>query len=78
LTYAARPKQIRGNRLARVDHEGTVFELLSKITALASGWTSAALCLGAAVGYWGAGENKRALFWLALGLAEVLAIVVDL
>jgi hypothetical protein len=55
-----------------------VFEIISKITALASGWTSAGLCLAAAIGYWGAGETRRAVFWLAFAIAEAIAITVKL
>ena len=51
-------------------------ELLSRPAAWASGWTSAALCGSAAIGYWLAGERRRALAWIALGVAEVAAILV--
>lgn len=50
-------------------------ELLSKPAAWASGWLSAVLCFSAATGYWLAGERRRAICWIALGAAEVAAIV---
>ena len=52
-----------------------MLELLSKPAAWASGWTSAFLCFSAATGYWLAGEHRRAICWVALGAAEVAAIV---
>ena len=53
-------------------------KMLSKPAAWASGWTSAALCFSAAMGYWLAGEHKRAICWGALGAlgaVEVGAII---
>ena len=43
-----------------------LLKMLSKPAAWASGWTSAALCFSAAMGYWLAGEHKRAICWGAL------------
>jgi hypothetical protein len=51
-----------------------LLELLSKPAAWASGWTSAILCFSAATGYWLAGEHRRAMCWIALGVVEVAAI----
>jgi hypothetical protein len=52
-----------------------LLKMLSKPTAWASGWTSAALCFSAASGYWLAGQRGRAICWLALGTVEVAAIL---
>ena len=52
-----------------------ILKMLSKPSALASGWTSALLCFSAASGFWLAGERGRAICWIALGTAEVGAIV---
>jgi hypothetical protein len=52
-----------------------ILEMMAKPGALASGWTSSALCFSAATGYWLAGEHRRALCWVALGTVEVAAIV---
>lgn len=52
-----------------------IIQLLSKPAAWASGWTSAILCFSAAIGYWAAGEHRRAAFWAVLGGVEVAAIV---
>ena len=52
-----------------------LLKILSKPSALVSGWTSAVLCFSAASGFWLAGGRGRAVCWLALGAAEVLAIV---
>jgi hypothetical protein len=52
-----------------------ILQLLSKPTALISGWTSAILCFSAASGYWLSGERVKCYFWIGLGMAEVLAIV---
>lgn len=52
-----------------------LLKMLSKPAAWASGWTSAVLCFSAATGYWLAGEHRRAIWWIALGLAEVTAIL---
>jgi hypothetical protein len=49
--------------------------MLSKIGAWASGWTSAVLCFSAASGFYLAAEHKKAVAWLALGVAEIIAIV---
>jgi len=38
-------------------------KMLSKPAAWASGWTSAALCFSAAIGYWLAGERKKSICW---------------
>jgi hypothetical protein len=51
-------------------------KMVSKPAAWASGWTSAALCLSAATGYWLAGEHKLAICWGVLGAVEIAAIVV--
>lgn len=52
-----------------------LLKILSKPAAWGSGWTSAVLCFSAATGYWLAGEQRRAMCWIALGAAEVAAIV---
>ena len=52
-----------------------LLKMLSKPAAWASGWTSAALCFSAAMGFWLAGEHKRAICWITLGVVEVSAIV---
>ncbi len=52
-----------------------LLKILSKPAALTSGWTSAILCFSAATGFWLAGERRRAICWVALGAAEVTAIV---
>jgi hypothetical protein len=49
--------------------------MLAKPAAWASGWTSAILCFSAAIGFVGAGESRRAVFWVILGAVEVAAIV---
>jgi hypothetical protein len=48
--------------------------MLSKPAAWGSGSTSAFLCFSAALGYWFAGERRRAILWIALGIAEVSAM----
>jgi hypothetical protein len=48
-----------------------LLEMLSKPAA----WTSAILCFSAGIGYWLAGEHRRADCWVTLGAVEVLAIV---
>ena len=53
-----------------------VLKMVSKPAAWGSGWTSSFLCFSAASGYWFAGEHRRALCWVALGMVEVAAIVV--
>jgi len=50
-------------------------KMISKPAAWASGWSSAALCFSAATGYWIDGQRGRAMCWIALGAAEVVAIV---
>jgi hypothetical protein len=50
-------------------------ELISRPAAMVSGSTSAILCFSAAMGFFLAGQQVRAIVWLVLGLAEVLAIV---
>jgi hypothetical protein len=50
-------------------------QMLSKPAAWVSGWTSAVLCFSAATGFWLAGARSRAICWIALGAAEVLAII---
>jgi hypothetical protein len=50
-------------------------QILSKPAAWVSGWTSAILCFSAATGFWLAGARSRAICWIALGAAEVLAII---
>jgi len=52
-----------------------ILEILSKPAAMASGWTSSILCFSAAIGYWVAGEHRRAIAWIVLGAVEVAAIV---
>jgi len=52
-----------------------MLEILSKPAAMASGWTSAILCFSAAIGFWVAGEHRRAVAWVVLGAVEVAAIV---
>jgi len=52
-----------------------LLKILSKPGAWVSGWTSAVLCFSAASGFWLAGERGRAICWVALGVAEVLAMV---
>ena len=52
-----------------------LLQLLGKPAAWASGWTSAILCFSAASGFWLAGERGRAIVWAALGVVEVMAIV---
>ena len=52
-----------------------LLQLLSKPAAWASSWTSAVLCFSAAGGYWLAGEHRRAICWIALGVLEIAAIV---
>lgn len=49
--------------------------MISKPAAWASGGTSAVLCFSAAAGFYGAGEPKRAIVWLILGVAEALALL---
>ena len=56
------------------DNPMKFLKMLSKPAAWVSGWSSAALCFSAATGYWLAGERGRALCWVALGAAEVIAI----
>jgi len=48
---------------------------LAKPGAWASGWTSAILCFSAASGFWIAGQHKKSICWLVLGLVEVVAVV---
>jgi len=52
-----------------------LLKLISKPTAWASAWTSAVLCFSAASGYWLAGQHGRAIWWVALGVIEVAAIL---
>ncbi len=52
-----------------------LLQMISKPTAWASGWTSAALCFSAASGYWLAEQRGRAICWVALGVIEVAAIL---
>jgi hypothetical protein len=52
-----------------------IVKMLSKPAAWASGWTSAILCFSAAAGYVGAGDRRRAIFWVILGVVEVGAIL---
>jgi len=52
-----------------------ILRVISKPAAWASGWTSAILCFSAAAGYLGAGEQRRAIFWVILGAVEVAAIL---
>lgn len=53
-----------------------LLQAVSKPAAWASGWTSAILCFSAATGYWLAGEHRRAVCWVVLGLAETAAILI--
>jgi hypothetical protein len=52
-----------------------LLKMLSKPAAWGSGWTSAILCFSAATGYWLAGERRRSICWMVLGVIEVGAIV---
>jgi hypothetical protein len=52
-----------------------ILKMLSKPAAWGSGSTSAFLCFSAALGYWFAGERRRAITWIVLGVAEVSAMV---
>lgn len=52
-----------------------LLQWITKPAAWASGWTSAVLCFSAASGFWLSGEPRRAACWCALGIVEVLAIV---
>jgi hypothetical protein len=52
-----------------------LLEMISKPGAWVSGWTSAILCFSAASGFWLSGERVRAICWIALGVAEVAAIL---
>ena len=52
-----------------------LLKMLSKPAAWGSGWTSAILCFSAATGYWLAGERRRSICWIVLGVIEVGAIV---
>jgi hypothetical protein len=50
-------------------------KMLAKPAGWASGGTSAILCFSAAIGFWGAGEPKRAIAWVVLGVAEAAALL---
>jgi len=52
-----------------------MIKTIGKFGAWGSGWTSAALCFSAAVGYWISGQRGRAAFWAVFGVVEVSAIV---
>jgi len=52
-----------------------LLKLLAKPAGWASGSTSAILCFSAAVGFWGAGEPRRAICWVVIGVAEVAALL---
>lgn len=52
-----------------------LLKIIAKPGAWASGWASAILCFSAASGFWLAGEHKKAIVWLVLGIVEVLAVV---
>jgi hypothetical protein len=52
-----------------------VLRIIAKPGAWASGWTSAILCFSAASGFWLAGEQKKAICWMVLGVIEVFAVV---
>jgi len=73
------PIQPDDTRFAKVgDVRGTLMNLLKVIAkpgAWASGWTSAVLCFSAASGFWLAGQHKKAIVWLALGIVEVGAVI---
>jgi hypothetical protein len=51
-----------------------LLEMLSKPAAMFSGSTSALLCYSAALGFWLAGEHRRAIVWIVLGSVEVAAV----
>ena len=50
-------------------------KMLAKPGAWASGWISAVLCFSAASGFWLAGEHKKSICWLALGIVELFAVI---
>jgi hypothetical protein len=52
-----------------------ILKTVARPGAWASGWTSAILCFSAAAGFWIAGQHKKGIFWLALGVIEVVAVV---
>ncbi len=52
-----------------------ILKTIAKPAAWASGWTSAVLCFSAASGFWLSGEHRKTIFWIALGIAEIIAIV---
>lgn len=56
-------------------HASRLIQLVSKPAAWASGWTSALLCFSAAVGFWLAGERRKAIAWACLGSVELVAVV---
>jgi hypothetical protein len=51
-----------------------LLEMLSKPAAMFSGSTSALLCFSAALGFWLAGEHRKAIVWIVLGSVEVAAV----
>lgn len=53
-----------------------ILKFLAKPAGWASGSTSAILCFSAAAGFWGAGEPKRAICWVVLGVAEAAALLI--
>ncbi len=69
------PMKILVSEQSFMSETAKLIRMLSKPAAWGSGWTSAILCLSAASGYWLAGERKRAIVWLALGVIEISAIV---
>jgi len=52
-----------------------VLKFIAKPAGWVSGSASAILCFSAAAGFYGAGEPKRAICWLILGVAEVAALL---
>lgn len=52
-----------------------ILKMLSKPAAWVSGWTSAVLCFSAASGFYLAGERGKAICWVALGVAEFIAMI---
>jgi hypothetical protein len=52
-----------------------ILQAISKPAAWASGGTSAFLCFSAAMGFWLAGEHRRAICWIVLGVAELAALI---
>jgi len=51
-----------------------LFKSFARVGAWGSGLTSAILCFSAATGFWIDGQHKKSIFWLVLGIAEVVAV----